>query len=226
VPVLRILCAEDSAIGQRMTSELLRRAGHRVDLARTGTEAVALAIVHPYDVVLMDLEMPEMDGLTATARIREAHERSGDHVPIVAVTAHNSPEDRARCRDRGLEGYLPKPFTAAELMTTIASVLGQSPDASGVAGPTITPELRALLIAEYEAKRALIEAAVAGRRFKAVTMLAHELKSAMAVVHGGAPYQAADALERAAADRDAASFTQAWAALSTHLERLVTVLRQ
>jgi len=224
--VLRILCADDSAIGQRMTGELLRRAGHQVDLARTGTEAVALAGAQPYDLVLMDLEMPEMDGLTASSRIRDTHQRTGRHVPIVAVTGHNTPEDRARCRAAGLEGFLPKPFTAAELMTSIASALGESLVVSGVAGPAITPELRELLIAEYEGKRRLIEDAMASSRFEAVTVLAHELKSAMAVAHAGAPYQSADALERAAADSNAGTSAQAWAALTTHLDRLLAVLRQ
>jgi CheY-like chemotaxis protein len=226
VPVLRILCAEDNAIGRRMTSEVLTRAGHQVDLARTGTEAVTLATGHQYDVVLMDLEMPEMDGFTATARIREAHQRTGWHVPIVAVTAHATPGDRARCLDAGLDGYLSKPFSAAELMTSIATVLGAAPGRPHVAAPAPTTELRELLIAEYEAKRQLIGDAMAGGRFGRVTILAHELKSAMAVLHAGAPYQAADALERAAADPDAASAAEAWAALVTHLERLVAVLRE
>ena len=224
--MLRILCAEDSAIGQRMTSELLQRAGHHVDLARSGTEAVALATAQQYDVVLMDLEMPEMDGFTATARIREAHRRTGQHVPIVAVTAHATPEDRARCRAAGLDGYLPKPFSAAELMTSIASALGAAPGPSPGASPAITAELRELLIAEYDAKRLLIGDAMAAGRFEAVTVLAHELKSAMAVLHPGAPYQAADALERAAAERNAGSAGEAWAALAGHLQRLVAVLRE
>ena len=225
--MLRILCAEDSAIGQRMTSELLKRAGHQVDLARTGTQAVALATAQQYDVVLMDLEMPEMDGFTATARIRETHQRTGRHVPIVAVTAHATPEDRARCRDAGLDGYLPKPFSAAELMTSIASALGTAPgDRSDAVTPALTAELRELLIAEYDAKRNLIGDAMAGGRFERVTILAHELKSAMAVLHAGAPYQAADALERAAADRNAASAAEAWAALAAHLERLAAILRE
>jgi CheY-like chemotaxis protein len=224
--VLRILCAEDSAIGRRMTGELLRRAGHQVDLARTGTEAVALATTQRYDVVLMDLEMPEMDGLTATSRIRETHQRTGHHIPIIAVTAHNTAPERERCRAAGLEGYLSKPFTAAELMTSIASVLGGSPEASALAGTAITPELRELLIAEYETKRTLLEEAIARSRFEVVTALAHELKSAMAVAHAGAPYQSADALERAAVDRNPAASLQAWAALTMHLERLVAVLRR
>jgi two-component system sensor histidine kinase/response regulator len=224
--VLRILYADDSALGQRMTGELLRRAGHQVDLARTGTEAVALADAHAYDVVLMDLEMPEMDGLTASARIRETHQGTGRHVPIVAVTGHNTPYDRARCSAAGLDGYLAKPFTAAELMTAIASALGRLPDPPRITGTPITPELRALLIAEYETKRRLIDAAMATNRFDAVSLLAHELKSAMAVVHAGAPYQSADALERAAADSNAETLAEAWAALTTHLERLVAALRQ
>jgi CheY-like chemotaxis protein len=170
--------------------------------------------------------MPEMDGFAATAAIREAHQRTGRHVPIVAVTAHATPADRARCRDAGFDGYLPKPFSAAELMTSIASVLGAAPDQSRAATPAITAELRELLIAEYDAKRHLIGDAMAGGRFKRVTNLAHELKSAMAVLHAGAPYQAADALERAAGDGNAASAAEAWVALATHLQRLAAALRE
>jgi CheY-like chemotaxis protein/HPt (histidine-containing phosphotransfer) domain-containing protein len=122
---LQILLAEDSLVNQKLAIGLLERHGHRVTVANNGKEAVAMASRDRFDLILMDVQMPEADGMEATAMIR-AHERqSGDHVPIVAMTAHAMKGDREACLAAGMDGYIAKPIRAAKLMETIAEVLGR-----------------------------------------------------------------------------------------------------
>lgn len=112
---LRILLAEDNAVNEKMATRLLGKLGHQVRVARTGREAVELSAQQPFDVILMDVQMPEMDGLEATRRIRERERSSGAHTPILAMTAFAMPGDRGRCLAAGMDGYLSKPFRPAEL---------------------------------------------------------------------------------------------------------------
>ena len=112
---LTVLLAEDTPINLRLVVALLRRRGHRTITANTGVEALAALAVEPIDLVLMDLEMPELGGLEATAMIREREAGSGRHVPIVAMTAHTMAGDRERCLKAGMDGYLPKPIRSREL---------------------------------------------------------------------------------------------------------------
>jgi len=116
---LAVLVAEDNAVNQRLAVRLLERCGHRVVVAGNGVEAVAATMRESFDVVLMDVQMPEMDGLEATAAIR-AHERTcGRHTPIVAMTAHALKGDDVRCLAAGMDAYVPKPIQAARLYAII-----------------------------------------------------------------------------------------------------------
>ncbi len=110
---LRVLLAEDSLINQRVAVGLLTRWGHTVDVANDGHEAVAAAAQHRYDVVLMDVHMPNLDGLEATALIREGERQTGAHVPIIAMTASAMKGDRERFLAAGMDDYLSKPFEPA-----------------------------------------------------------------------------------------------------------------
>ncbi len=119
---LNILLAEDNEVNQKLALKLLEREGHRVDLAHNGEQAVFMA-THadpPYDLILMDMQMPVLDGLQATRRIREEEQRSGYHVRIVALTANVLPEDRERCLASGMNGYLAKPIKPRELHAVLA----------------------------------------------------------------------------------------------------------
>ena len=112
---LRVLVAEDNAVNQRLASRMLEKRGHRVTLTANGLEAVeALANGH-FDLVLMDIQMPEMDGFEATAAIRTREKRDGTHVPIIALTANAMKGDRERCLAAGMDGYLSKPIVPREL---------------------------------------------------------------------------------------------------------------
>jgi CheY-like chemotaxis protein len=109
-----------------LVGRLLSKEGHTVTEARTGLEAIALYEQRPFDLIVMDLQMPDMDGFEATAEIRERESATGDHIPIVALTAHAIKGDRERCLDAGMDDYLSKPVRPDDLRAAIrrASALG------------------------------------------------------------------------------------------------------
>jgi signal transduction histidine kinase/DNA-binding response OmpR family regulator/streptogramin lyase len=119
---LRILVAEDNAINQRLVMSLLKKAGHSVVMAGDGAEAVAAFDRETFDVILMDVQMPVMDGLAATAAIRARETGTGSHTPIVALTAHAMKGDLERFLESGMDGYVSKPIRPAELARVIESL--------------------------------------------------------------------------------------------------------
>jgi CheY-like chemotaxis protein len=112
---LRILVAEDNVVNQRLIERLLQRRGHTVTLVGDGRAAVEAFELEPFDVIFMDMQMPEMDGFEATAAIVERIKRGARRVPIVALTAHALKGDRERCLAAGMHGYLSKPIVLKEL---------------------------------------------------------------------------------------------------------------
>jgi len=112
---LRVLLAEDNAVNQRLAVRLLEKRGHHVVVAGNGAEALAAMEKQEFDLVFMDVQMPEMDGLEATAEIREKEKTSGKHLPIIALTAHAMKGDREKCIASGMDGYLTKPIRPQEL---------------------------------------------------------------------------------------------------------------
>jgi two-component system sensor histidine kinase/response regulator len=107
---LKILLAEDNPINQKLAIRILEKQGHMVTLAKNGEEALKQLGKRPYDIILMDVQMPVMDGLTATRAIREREKATGTHVPIVAMTAHALEGDRERCLNSGMDDYISKPL--------------------------------------------------------------------------------------------------------------------
>ncbi|HMD86589.1 MAG TPA: response regulator [Terriglobia bacterium] len=118
-PALFLLVAEDNLINQRLAVRLLEKRGHRVDIATNGQQALAAMERQSYDVVLMDVQMPEVDGFQATAAIREREKTTGKHLRIIAMTAHAMEGDREKCLAAGMDGYIPKPITAKEMFDAI-----------------------------------------------------------------------------------------------------------
>src|SRR5262249_15178665 len=112
---LHILLAEDNLINQKLALRLLEKQGHTVVVVADGHEALAALECTRFDVVLMDVQMPGMDGLEATASIRRAEQVTGRHLPILAMTAYAMKGDRERCLAAGMDGYLSKPIRAQEL---------------------------------------------------------------------------------------------------------------
>jgi signal transduction histidine kinase/ActR/RegA family two-component response regulator len=115
----RVLLAEDNQVNQMVATAMLESLGCQVDIANNGKEAVEAARNRVYDLVLMDCQMPEMDGFAATERIRSSNKDVGLHLPIVALTAYAMEGDRERCLAIGMDGYLSKPFSLAELNAVI-----------------------------------------------------------------------------------------------------------
>jgi len=112
---LSVLLAEDNAVNQRLAARLLEKRGHRVIVAANGLEALAALAKGDFDLVLMDVQMPEMDGLEATAAIRKQEQFSGKHQAVIALTAHAMKGDQERCLAAGMDGYLSKPIRPQEL---------------------------------------------------------------------------------------------------------------
>lgn len=123
LPPLDILLAEDSLVNQKVAIGLLGRRGHRVHIANNGREAVQATKHERFDLLLMDIQMPEMDGLEATRTIRTRERSSREHLPIIAMTAHAMKSDREACLKAGMDGYVAKPIRVTQLFQTIASVL-------------------------------------------------------------------------------------------------------
>jgi PAS domain S-box-containing protein len=119
---LRILLAEDSLVNQKLAVALLTAHGHDVMIVGNGREAVAAVAHEKFDVVLMDVQMPEMDGLEATAAIRGRERLHGGHVPIIAMTAHALKGDREICLEAGMDDYVPKPIRAEHLFDAIEAL--------------------------------------------------------------------------------------------------------
>jgi CheY-like chemotaxis protein len=117
----KVLLAEDNPVNQVVAAKLLEKRGHRVTTAANGREAVAAIEREAFDLVLMDVQMPEMDGIEATAIIRQAENGTGRHVPIFALTAHAMKGDAERCHVAGMDGYLSKPIHPADLYAIVDS---------------------------------------------------------------------------------------------------------
>lgn len=141
----RILLAEDNAVNQALASAMLENLGLAADIANNGVEALVLAERQDYDIVLMDCQMPVMDGYDATANLREREKGSGRHLPIIALTANAMEGDRQKCLAAGMDDYLTKPYTLDQLETVLRHWL--APAAEAVANPVQAPGMRAAVTA-------------------------------------------------------------------------------
>jgi len=124
---LHVLLAEDNRVNQRLAARLLEKRGHVVVLAENGARALEVLEQQSFDIILMDVQMPVMDGMQATAAIREKERtRGAAHIPIIAMTAHAMEGDRERFLGSGMDGYVSKPVHSGELFQVIESLLGLS----------------------------------------------------------------------------------------------------
>jgi two-component system sensor histidine kinase/response regulator len=119
---LRILLVEDNAVHRIVATAILRQNGHRLAHAADGVEAVEISSRESFDLILMDVQMPEMDGFEAARRIRQAELETGRHTPIVAVTAHAMDGDRERCLEAGMDDYLSKPLKKADILALLRQI--------------------------------------------------------------------------------------------------------
>jgi len=220
----RILVAEDGRVNQLVAAAILRKAGYTVDLARDGAEAVAAAQSAEYDIVLMDVRLPVMDGLAATQAIRQLPGIHG-RVPIIAMTASAMPGDAEACIAAGMDGYLAKPLDRAQMLTAVEEVLNARPrrpraaipmpepgsvaplldretleELRSAVGPGRLPRLIQVFIEESRARLARI---IAARDAQHIEDEAHTLKAAAGTFGAVALRDAAAALETACRKGDA-----------------------
>jgi signal transduction histidine kinase/CheY-like chemotaxis protein len=242
---LRVLLAEDNLVNQRLAASLLERRGHHVTIAGNGAEALDAAKRQVFDAVLMDVQMPEMGGLEATAAIR-AHERdSGGHVPIIAMTAHAMKGDRERCLEAGMDEYLTKPLDSrrlCELVESLAEGRVPAPAADSTGGAAIELSEQVLarvggdrqLLAEIsrlfvdDAPRHLekIQQAIAARDADALRRAAHALKGAAANFEAEPVVAAARALEDIGRDSRFDDADAAWRVMRYETDRLIDTLER
>ena len=236
----RILLVEDNLVNQRVASGLLTRRGHDVSIAENGREAVDRLALETFDLVLMDLQMPVMGGLDATAAIREGERGTDRHARIVAMTAYAMNGDRERCLAAGMDGYLSKPIDPHLLF----AVVEQGGDGGGVqatpAGPAafdqgallrrlsgdheLMVEVIQVFLEDLPARLAAIEAAVTDRNAGALRSAAHALKGAAGNLSAGRLFESALVLERAGAESQMATASAAWRQLARDAKNIVDEL--
>jgi PAS domain S-box-containing protein len=222
---LRVLVAEDNPVNQQVARGILEKRGHAVVVVGDGREALAALAPHarePFDVVLMDVQMPEMDGLDATRAVRARERGTITHVPIVAMTAHAMEGDRERCLDAGMDGYVTKPVEAERLIEAVESAAGSFDPGRAVArlrgDHGLLRELLDMFFAECPAMVASIRSAIDAADAEALRRAAHALKGSVANFAAERALESARRLERMGIDRDLAAAGPALRELEDALE--------
>jgi signal transduction histidine kinase/CheY-like chemotaxis protein len=245
---LRILVAEDNPVNQLVAVRMLEKRGHTVIVAGDGAQVLAAMAVAEFDVVLMDVQMPGMDGFAATTAIRAGEEGTTRRIPIVALTAHAMPEDRQRCLDAGMDAYLTKPFNANQLFELFEELL---PRKNGSAltsvGDMMVPRTsdsfdRAALLDRVDADEAMLrevvelfladcprmlgglQQAVRSKDDSAVASAAHTFEGALLAISAKPAADSAAKLERAALDNDRRGIATESKDLEADLDELCTAL--
>jgi len=229
----RVLLAEDGLVNQRVVVHLLEARGHAVVVVANGQEALEALERDSFDMVLMDVQMPVMDGFEATAAIR-AHEReAGVHMPVIALTAHAMAGDKERCLEAGMDGYLAKPIRADELYATVEGPAGEAEEsvfdhdaALRRAGgkPRLLQDLAQILTEEGPRLLGEIRHALADENCSELERAAHTLKSSVGLFGAQAAVDAACRLEAMGRDKALAGAEDACAALESELEQLMPAL--
>jgi hypothetical protein len=212
---LEILLVEDNLVNQRLAMEILTRRGHRLTVAENGRQAVNRFEAAVPDLVLMDVQMPEMNGLDATRAIRDLELGTGRRVPIVAMTAHAMSGDRARCLDAGMDDYMTKPIRA-EALVTLVERLGMATHDPASADPAaerpaldiaaaldrvdgdrqLLSEIAGIFLTDVPAMVQNIRAALAASDPAALARAAHRVKGSVLTFAAGPASEAALALEQ------------------------------
>jgi len=229
-------------VNQRLAVSILEKQGHAVTVVRNGREALAaLEKEKPFDVVLMDVQMPELDGLEATAAIRAQEKGTGRHVPILAMTAYAMNGDREKCLAAGMDGYVAKPARRRELLDALDAVLpNATPSTSESDGPPAAGEntewsealagvggdsqllakLAGIFLDEYPKELAVIRSTINEGDSDGLLLAAHSLKGELSTFVARAAYEAALRLETTARQGDLSAAPEGLSTLIQELERL------
>jgi len=242
---LRVLLAEDNLVNQRVAVKMLEKRGHRVVVVSDGHRAVELLRSEPFDLALLDVQMPEMGGFDATAVIRDEERGTRRHIPIIAMTAHALRGDRERCLEAGMDGYVAKPISAAALFDEIGRLV---PEAVSVGADdfdeadlpstgeelfdraaalrridndeALLDELIQLFISEYPKQRLAMRDAVKDRDFARLERTAHALRGALSNFYAESACDAARSLEHIATTGEADAAKRALKDLEHQVDRL------
>jgi len=242
---LRVLLAEDNIVNQRLAVRILEKRGHTVVVVGNGLEALSALREQAFDLVLMDIQMPEMDGFEATTAIRTEERLTGAHLPIIAMTAHAMKGDRERCLQGGMDGYVCKPIQAKELLDAIEGQISMpaQPESIDIGELNMseildTAELLHRFDNDVEFLQELAEqffsdcprllagmrAAVAGSDHQALEQAAHSLKGAVGNFAAAAAFEAAAVVEKMGRAGSLDQAEEAIAQLEAELERLKLAL--
>ncbi len=242
---LKVLVAEDSQVNLKLIVRLLEKRGHTVESAGNGREVLRSLERRPSDLILMDVQMPEMDGLEATAAIREREIATGDHIPIIAMTAHAMKGDRERCLNAGMDGYVSKPVRAGDLFETIERVVPATArkrtgmpvetDGSEVIDWTgafkhfegdveLLKEIAGMFLEETPLVMDKIKDALRRGDSNALERAAHTVKGSVGNFAAKPAFQAAQRVEQIGRDGDMGEAEEAYRALEAELERLKPAL--
>ena len=242
---LDILLAEDSLVNQRLAVGLLERFGHRLTIANNGQEACDLLERKPFDLILMDVQMPELDGIEATRRIRAREAETGGHIPIIAMTAHAMKGDRERCLESGMDEYVSKPVRQRQLLAAMRALLGndvsplpdEPPDEALAADPSVMDWDAALKICagDHALLRDIVEAfleeqprrldeirkAIDNHDYELLNRAAHTIKGSMRYFGAAAVFDRAFALEMMGANKSLEGAEEVFGLLKQELAKLV-----
>jgi PAS domain S-box-containing protein len=244
---MRVLVAEDNATNQKLIKALLNQRGHRVSMVGDGRQAVERATKQKFDIILMDVQMPEMSGFEATAAIRENESETGRHTPILALTASAMAGDREACLAAGMDGYVSKPLRPDELFSTMDTLTApvqppQIPAKAPVVHAPPTVDLDALL-AGFGGSRRLVDEVVDVFLEDAPVMLtrlrnaarahdsaelasaAHAIKGSAGLFSQGSAYESAKRLEHLAKTGDLTKADAACADVEADVSQLMAELR-
>jgi PAS domain S-box-containing protein len=242
---LRVLLAEDHQVNQLLAKRIFRKLGHHVTVVSNGREALSAVQAGHFDLVAMDVQMPEMDGLDATAAIRAWEKTGGTHTPIMAMTAHAMKGDRERCLAAGMDGYTSKPIRIGELERAIAQLVGPSKSAgasvpqetrgdgvldraallAGVDGNRrLLRDLVRLFLADYPQRLAKIKEALRRGDAESLRMAAHALKGSVGNFAAQKALAAAQRLEIMGRDGNFDDAREAYKALESELARVTEEL--
>lgn len=242
---LHVLVAEDNLVNQRLVIRLLEKRGHHVTVAPDGLTALAAAENQAFDLILMDVQMPRMDGLEVTAALRARERLSGLHVPIIAMTAHAMQGDRERCMRAGMDAYITKPLRPEELFAVLQRLEDTIPATtpSVVGDPAVAVfehdtlwarvgedgslfnELIGLFLNDYPERLSKLHEALKHHDSTMVTQIAHTLKGTLGNISAKASYKAALQLEMCGREDNIQAATAACARLEAELARLLPVLK-
>jgi PAS domain S-box-containing protein len=241
---LHILVAEDNPVNQQLALHLLERRGHSAIVAENGREAIAAIEKSRFDLVLMDVQMPEMGGLEATRAIREKEKSTGTHLPIVAMTAHAMQGDRERCLEAGMDGYLAKPLDPKIFLQTVEGTASPGEGAEAMsASNSEHPVDESALLARFSGDRKLvltlvnafrgdcpgmmarIRSAVRARDTAALADAAHALKGSVGNFGASEAFETAREVEKSAREGKLDGARELGATLEKQIAVLLPALR-